>query len=139
TEDAQVEPPEDTDAGTSACSAAAAPAVGRLGLRAVIAGGTLSTLTDAVQPPGSNDWYLVEQRGRIHVLREGATALEPTPFLNLSSEISLPNARTYDDRGLVSIAFPDDYATSGLFYVSVTPDLGAFKNVDLLLRFQRSA
>lgn len=127
--------PGDDDAGAVACTA---PEVGRLGLETVVSSSALSGLTDATQPPGSNDWYLTEQRGRVMVLREGETALTATTFLDLTSEISL---RTfgYEDRGLVSIAFAPDYATSGRVYVSVTPNQGAFANVDLLLEYTRSA
>lgn len=128
------------DAGTApTCSAAQAPAVGRLGLRAVITDNALAGLTDAVQPPGSNDWYLVQQGGLVRVLRAGQSALESAPFLDLSAEIALLNADSYEDRGLVSIAFAPDYASSGRVYVSVTPDQGAFANVDLLLEYTRSS
>jgi glucose/arabinose dehydrogenase len=127
-----------SDAGAT-CSAATPPNVGVLGLRTVISSPELAGLTDAVQPPGSDDWFLVEQRGRVMVLRAGQTTLEPTPFLDLTTEIGLPNAGSYEDRGLFSIAFAPDYATSGVFYVSVTPDRMAYRNVDLLLRYTRSA
>lgn len=138
--DAGQDPPP-SDAGTDAssndsCNASAAPAIGRLGLRAVVSSSSLQGLTDAVQAPGSNDWYLVEQRGRVLVLREGS--LLPTPFLDLRSEITL-RVGSYEDRGLVSIAFAPDYATSGHVYVSVTPSTGARANVDLLLEYTRSA
>lgn len=117
------------------CDASKAPVVGGLGLKTIITSTDLSTVSYAIQPPGSDDWYLVEQRGRIRILRDGA--LIPTPFYDVSSEISL-NAM-YDEQGLHSIAFPPDYATSGKFYVVLTPNTGSRAHHDLVLEHQRSA
>ena len=138
--DAAVSDATVSDAGSDpVCSAAQAPAVGQLALQTIVSGQGLTGLTDAVQPPGSNDWYFVEQRGRVKVLRAGQTQLETATYMDLSEEIALPNAGSYDDRGLVSIAFAPDYASSGRVYVSVTPDRGAYANVDLLLEYTRSS
>ena len=120
--------------GPAVCSASAAPKIGRLGLQKVVSDPSLVGLTDALQAPDSDDWYLVEQRGRVLISRAGRLSV----FLDLSSEIALRTAG-YEDRGLVSIAFAPDYARSGTFYVSVTPTLGADQNRDLLLAYTRSA
>jgi len=126
----------DTDAGPPACNASAAPVVGKLGLQVVVSGNGLASLTEATQPPGQNDWYLVEQRGRIMVFHDGA--LQAEPFLDVSSQIFLSPTAVYDDRGLFSIAFAPDYATSGLFYISLTPNQGANSNIDYVLEYKRS-
>jgi glucose/arabinose dehydrogenase len=115
------------------CNPNAAPAVGRLGLAPVVTSG-LSGLLYAAQPSGSEDWYLVERGGRIRVWTGGA--LRSTPFLDLSSEIQIPT--TYDERGLFGLAFAPDYATSGLFYVVLTPTTGANANRDLVVEYRRS-
>ena len=120
---------------TVACDASKKPALGALGLRTVFQSTDLQTVSFAAQPPGSDDWYFVEQRGRIRVLSGGA--LKPTPFYDVTSEIALDV--TYDERGLHSIAFAPDYATSGLFYIVLTPTQGERKHRDLLLEHQRSA
>jgi glucose/arabinose dehydrogenase len=120
---------------TVACDASKKPALGALGLRNVFQSTELQTVSFAAQPPGSDDWYFVEQRGRIRVLSGGA--LKPTPFYDVTSEITLD--ATYDERGLHSIAFAPDYATSGLFYIVLTPTQGDRKHRDLLLEHQRSA
>jgi glucose/arabinose dehydrogenase len=112
--------------------------VGKLGLQTIISNPALESLTDAVQPPDSNDWYLVQETGQVRILRDGQ--LLPQPFLDLSSEFAFPlGAVIYEDRGLVSIAFAPDYATSGLVYVSFTPNRGAQVDLDLLLEFKRDA
>jgi glucose/arabinose dehydrogenase len=125
-------------AGPPACNASAAPVVGKLGLQTIISNPALESLTDAVQPPDSDDWYLVQETGQVRILRDGQ--LLPQPFLDLSSEFGFPlGAVIYEDRGLVSIAFAPDYATSGLVYVSFTPNRGAQVDLDLLLEFKRDA
>jgi glucose/arabinose dehydrogenase len=116
------------------CDASARPAVGGIGVSVVISSNDLVGVSYAVQAPGSDDWYLVEQRGQIRVLSEGA--LRSTPFFRIDDEIALDT--TYDERGLHSIAFAPDYATSGLFYVVVTPTTGDRANRDLVLEYRRS-
>ncbi len=61
-------------------------------------------------PPGdASRLFVVERAGVVRVVRNG-TALA-TPVL------SIPDVSTAGERGLLSIAFAPDYATSGLFYV----------------------
>ena len=120
--DASAEPAEEPAA--HSCSAEEAPSIPPLALEPVITGSGLNTLAFAAQPPGSSDWYLVEQRGRILIARDGE--LLDSPFLDLRDEISLgagfdQTTITYDERGLVGLAFAPDYAESGLFYITITP------------------
>lgn len=64
-----------------------------------------------LSPPGdTRRQFVVEQTGRIQILMDNRRL--PAPFLDLSSEISLS-----DEGGLLSMAFPIDYATSRRFYV----------------------
>ena len=57
--------------------------------------------------------FVVEQTGRIQVLRDEVRL--DHPFLNLSDIVS-----TGTEGGLLSVAFPPDYDTSGRFYVAFT-------------------
>lgn len=129
--------PIQVDAGRPPCNASSAPAVGKLGLQTVVSDGSLSNLTDAVQAPGSKDWYLVQQTGIVRIFREGL--LLPTPFLDLSAEFALVPGNDFEDRGLLSLAFAPDYATSGLVYADFTPNKGPQVDVDMLLELKRSA
>jgi glucose/arabinose dehydrogenase len=61
--------------------------------------------------------FVVQQPGQIVVLRGGHQL--PKPFLNLSGKIS-----SGGERGLLSVAFPPDYARSGRFYVYYTDPAG---------------
>ena len=70
------------------------------------------------QAPGNRALlFVVEKTGRIRVIRNGA--LLSTPFLDLTDSVS-----TGSEQGLLGLAFPPDYATSGRFYVSYTSPRG---------------
>ncbi|MGI6208551.1 MAG: PQQ-dependent sugar dehydrogenase [Anaerolineae bacterium] len=57
--------------------------------------------------------YVVEQAGRIRVV-EGSAVL-PTPFLDITDRVL-----SGGERGLLSVAFPPDYASKDYFYVNYT-------------------
>jgi len=123
------------DAGPPPCDPSAAPSIPALKTALVPGVGTLSTLVFAAQPPGSSDWYLVQQTGQIRILSGGT--LRPAPFLDLSASIVVAND---DERGLLGLAFPADHATSGKFYVMLTPTDGKpDANADIVLEYKRSA
>jgi len=61
--------------------------------------------------------FVVEQPGRIVVLRNGHRLRKP--FLDLSGQVSYGG-----ERGLLSVAFPPDYARSRRFYVYYTDSAG---------------
>jgi hypothetical protein len=63
----------------------------------------------ATSPPGDPRVFIVERAGGVRIVENGV--LLPKPFL------TVPNVDTEVERGLLSIAFSPDYATSGLFYV----------------------
>lgn len=119
----------------TACDPSVAPTIPPLALETVVSG--LSGLTFAAQPPGSSDWYLLQQKGQIRVFKDGA--LSPTNFLDLSSEIPSLMTLPQDERGLLGLAFPPDYAQSGKFYVMLTPTSGPDNNSDIIREYTRSA
>lgn len=89
----------------------------------------LSLPVDFVQDPSDPSvQYIVEQGGRIRVLKSGA--LQAADLLNLSGQIS-----TGGERGLLGLAFPPDYATRGRFFVNFTNPQGH----TVIARYQRSA
>lgn len=63
---------------------------------------------------GSGRLFLVEKAGRIHLIADGR--LRPTPFLDIRDRVDAEAS----ERGLLSVAFPPDYAASGVFYVNYT-------------------
>jgi glucose/arabinose dehydrogenase len=122
-----------TSTGGTPCDASKAPTVGTLGLEVV--NSTFSRLVDAAQPPGSTDWYLVQQTGQIIVLSGGEK--KSAAFLDVSSDVTgLGNASSGDERGLLGLTFAPDYATSGKFYVAITLTAS---NTDVVREYTRSS
>ena len=65
-------------------------------------------------PPGDRArLFVAEQAGRIRVVKDGAVLA--APFLDLTSLVL-----SGGERGLLSLAFPPDYGSSGRFYVYYT-------------------
>ena len=94
--------------------AVALAAAARAAPTLVPVGGTFDNPIYVASPPrDTSRLFVVQRAGVIRVVRDGT--LLPTPFLDLSAIVS-----TDDERGLLSIAFPPDYATTGLFYVYLT-------------------
>jgi glucose/arabinose dehydrogenase len=62
---------------------------------------------------GSDRLFVVQQGGEIRVVENGA--LLPTPFLDISGRVS-----SGGEQGLLSMAFPPNYASKGYFYVNYT-------------------
>jgi glucose/arabinose dehydrogenase len=67
-------------------------------------------------PEGDDRLFIVEQRGVIKILRNGAVL--PEPFLDIDALV--PNISGNDERGLLGLAFHPDYAANGLFFVNYT-------------------
>ena len=72
--------------------------------------------------------FVVEQGGRIRVVRNGA--IEASNFLDLTAEV-----RSGGEQGLLGLAFPPDAGLSGRFYVNFTNTAGD----TVIARFRRSA
>ncbi len=65
------------------------------------------------QPLNDGRIFVVEQGGRIRVIRNGV--LQTTPFLDISTRVL-----SGGERGLLSVAFHPQYATNHFFYVYFT-------------------
>ncbi len=62
---------------------------------------------------GSGRLFIVEQGGRIKILRNGSVLA--TPFLNISAKVSKGS-----EQGLLGLAFHPDYEVNGRFYIYYT-------------------
>ncbi len=62
---------------------------------------------------GSGRLFVVEQKGRIRVISD--VGLLSTPFLDISEQVACCG-----EQGLLSVAFPPDYASKRHFYVNYT-------------------
>jgi glucose/arabinose dehydrogenase len=94
--------------------ALAAPRCPETGIAALRVASGLDQPVYAAAPPGDERLFIVERTGRIRIL--DTQGLRPTPFLDLSAW--LPPQTAGETRGLIGLAFPRDYASTGLFYVS---------------------
>ncbi len=82
-----------------------------------MADGLASPLYVGSAGDGSGRLFVIEQEGRIRVIRDGRLAAEP--FLDLSARIS-----SGGERGLLGLAFAPTFATDGRFYVDYTDSDG---------------
>jgi uncharacterized repeat protein (TIGR01451 family) len=63
---------------------------------------------------GSGRLFVVEQAGRIWIVKNGV--IQATPFLDITARVG----STTGTKGLLSIAFPPEFATSKRFYLNYT-------------------
>jgi hypothetical protein len=82
----------------------------------VIASG-LASPVHLTSPPGDARLFIVEQAGRIRMMRNGQ--LVQQPFLDIVAKVG-----SGGERGLLSVAFHPQYATNGLFFVYYTDRSG---------------
>jgi glucose/arabinose dehydrogenase len=105
-------------------------------LRAVpYVGGLVTPVAFVQDPSDATVQYVVEQRGRIRVVKAGV--LQPADFINLTDLVAAGG-----ERGLLGLAFPPNYAVSGRFYVYYTRignGSGAESGDIVVARYTRSA
>jgi glucose/arabinose dehydrogenase len=110
--------PQPSPSPSAGTCAAGAPVAGTPALASTLVVGGLQSPLDVQAAPGdSSRLFVVEQRGRIRIVR-GST-LVGTPFLDISGRISCCG-----ERGLLGLAFHPDYAQNGRFYVNYTNPQG---------------
>jgi glucose/arabinose dehydrogenase len=80
-------------------------------------GGSFSSPVYVTSPSGDGRLFVVEQSGRIRVIKNGATQSEP--FLDIRSRVS-----SGGERGLLSMAFHPNYRMNGYFFVDFTDSNG---------------
>lgn len=101
----------------SSASAAEAPTLAAVEWPALALGEPISGFNKPVSithaGDGSGRLFVVEQEGTIRIVENGAVLA--TPFLDITEKILCCG-----ERGLLSVAFPRDYADNGFFYVYYT-------------------
>jgi hypothetical protein len=99
-----------------------APSAGAVSLQTI---GTYSEPVFVTSDPGNPDrLFVVERQGKIELTTPAGTST----FLDLTSRVE----SAYQERGLLSMAFAPDYATSGLIYVYYTAKGDGSINIDEL-------
>jgi glucose/arabinose dehydrogenase len=103
------------------CGGGGASASGDVGLQRI---GTFDEPVYVSSPPGDRRrLFVVERTGRIRVVVDGK--VRARPFLDIAGRVS-----TGGERGLLSVAFAPDYASSGRFYVDYTDRRGDTRIVE---------
>jgi glucose/arabinose dehydrogenase len=109
------------DAATTGDPSGGSGAAGRTaqsrGVRLVKVGDFAAPLYVTAPPGDRRRIFVVEQAGRIMVVRGGRKLAQP--FLDIRSKVT-----SGGEQGLLSLAFAPDYAKSGLFYVYYTEKSG---------------
>ncbi|HEX9188708.1 MAG TPA: PQQ-dependent sugar dehydrogenase [Vicinamibacteria bacterium] len=99
---------------TAGTCAAGAPVAGVPGLTARLVASGLRNPLDLQAAPGDRERvYVVEQGGRIRVIRGGQ--LQAAPFLDVASRLS-----SGGERGLLGLAFHPQFAANRRFFVNYT-------------------
>jgi len=93
-----------------------------------VASGLTSPLGMAWPDDGTGRLFIIDQVGKIRILKRDGT-LVATPFLDLTSKMVALTA-AYDERGLLGLAFHPDYAANGYLYVYYSAPLRAGAPVD---------
>ena len=86
-------------------------------LRLEEVGGRFRNPVYLASPPGDSRLFIVEQAGRIRIVKNGATLARS--FLDISERVS-----SGGERGLLSMAFHPDYRSNGQFFVNFTDNAG---------------
>lgn len=88
------------------------PPVAGVRLEEVVSG--LERPVDIASPPDDDRLFVLEQPGRIRIIRDGEVL--PAPFLDITSQVG----STGNEQGLLGIAFHPDYQSNGQFYINYT-------------------
>ncbi|KYF51201.1 hypothetical protein BE08_20490 [Sorangium cellulosum] len=67
------------------------------------------------EPADASRLYVVEQVGRIRLVKDGA--LQEEPFLDITGLVTPVDTSYDDEKGLLGLAFHPDYAENGRFFV----------------------
>jgi glucose/arabinose dehydrogenase len=108
---------ESTSATSGRTAAAPGPATPAAREVRLLLLGRFDQPTYLTAPRGDRRRFVVEREGRIRVIRRGRVLA--TPFLDISDLVT-----TVGEEGLLSMAFPRDYARTGRFYVYYTDSAG---------------
>jgi glucose/arabinose dehydrogenase len=122
-ERATARPAEPSPSATPAATSSPTATIARPGLRLKQIGDFNSPLYVTAPPGDRGRIFVVEQGGTVRIVRGGKKL--DRPFLDISGQISAGG-----ERGLLSLAFAPDYASSGLFYVYYTARDGDIRIVE---------
>ena len=86
-----------------------------------VAGGFTAPVFVTAPPGDTSRLFVLQQTGEIRIINLPSRTVNPTPYLDVSSEIVYGG-----EQGLLGLAFDPDYASNGRFYLNYTAPGGAF-------------
>jgi glucose/arabinose dehydrogenase len=88
---------------------------------------------------GSGRLFIADQTGQIRIV-DSTGALLPVPFLDIAARM-VALRTSYDERGLLGLAFHPGYSTNGRFFIyyAAPPSGASFDNKTILSEFKVSA
>ncbi len=102
------------------CQDSGVSPVDNVTLKAVTVASGVSSPMVVTSPPGDTDrLFIAEQAGRIRIKKRGDAPGVTTLFLDIAGQV-----KSGGEQGLLGLAFPPDYATSGEFYVNYSAGAG---------------
>ena len=120
-------------AGATMLSAGVAQAEVKVKLEPFVTG--VNTPLMMVQPPGDDRMFVIEQFGRIKIIKDGKLRAEP--FLDIRSKI-VKLHHDFDERGLLGLAFHPDFQNNGKFYVAYSAHLDFQQDLGQMLWYSHS-
>ena len=120
-------------AGATMLSAGVSQAEVKVKLEPFVSG--VNTPLMMVQPPGDDRMFVIEQFGRIKIIKDGKLRAEP--FLDIRSKI-VKLHHDFDERGLLGLAFHPDFQNNGKFYVAYSAHLDFQQDLAQMLWYSHS-
>lgn len=120
-------------AGAALMSASIAQAEVKVKLEPFVTG--INTPLMMVQPAGDDRMFVIEQNGRIKIVKDGKVRAEP--FLDIRSNI-VKLHHDFDERGLLGLAFHPDFQNNGKFYVAYSAHLNYQQDLGKMLWYSHS-
>ncbi|MDX9754388.1 MAG: PQQ-dependent sugar dehydrogenase [bacterium] len=102
-----------------------------------IASGFTAPVAGTHAGDGSNRLFIAEQVGRIQIIQDDVRL--PEPFLDIQAKL-VPLRASYDERGLLGLAFHPNYKQNGRFFVYYSaPRVATGDHRSILAEYQVSA
>ena len=87
---------------------------------------------------GTNELFVVEQRGRIQSFRNVPDTAEKFEFLDISSKVFSPASGGHNEEGLLGLAFHPNYRRNGEFFVYYSAHEGPTGRRSIVARYKVS-
>ena len=94
------------------------PVVNKTPALQLVADSLISPVAMSEPPDSTHRLFIVEQTGKIWIIGSDGKKIT-TPFIDIAGKMVGINA-SYDERGLLGLAFPANYKTNGKFYLFYT-------------------